>query len=138
MRAIVRSQTLRENGITSALFEAGGDIVTSNAPPGTDGWKIELVDAGPKMPQSLIVHDQAVSTSGDTMQFVEIGGKHYSHVVDPHTGIGLTSRSMATVVAPKGLWSDPLSKPATMLPPDKLAELLKQYPGARAYVRVLK
>jgi thiamine biosynthesis lipoprotein len=119
-------------------FEAGGDIVTSDAPPGTDGWKIELVDAGPDMPQSLTVHNVAVSTSGDTMQFVEIGGKHYSHVVDPHTGIGLTSRSMATVVAPKGLWSDPLSKPATMLSADELAELLKKYPGTKAFVRVLK
>jgi thiamine biosynthesis lipoprotein len=131
-------QTLKENGITSALFEAGGDIVTSNAPPGTEGWKIELVDAGPDMPKSLTVHNATVSTSGDTMQFVEINGKHYSHVVDPRTGIGLTSRSMATVVAPKGLWSDPLSKPATMLSPNQLAELLKHYPGTRAYVRVLK
>ncbi len=131
-------QTLRENGITSALFEAGGDIVTSDAPPGTDGWKIELVDAGPEMPQSITVHNAATSTSGDTMQFVEINGKHYSHVVDPHTGIGLTSRSMATIIAPKGLWSDPLSKPATMLTADQLAELLKQFPGTQAYVRVLK
>jgi thiamine biosynthesis lipoprotein len=130
-------QTLRENGITSALFEAGGDIVTSDAPPGTDGWKIELVDAGADMPQSITIHNAAVSTSGDTMQFVEINGKHYSHVVDPHTGIGLTSRSMATIVAPKGLWSDPLSKPATMLKGDQLAELLKHFPGTRAYVRVL-
>lgn len=131
-------QILRENGITSALFEAGGDIVTSDAPPGTDGWKIELVDAGPDMPKSLAVHNAAVSTSGDTMQFVEINGKHYSHVVDPHTGIGLTSRSMATVVAPKGLWSDPLSKPATMLTADQLTELLRHYPSTQVYVRVLK
>lgn len=130
--------TLKENGITSALFEAGGDIVTSDAPPGTDGWKIELIDAGPDMPNTLAVHHAAVSTSGDTMQFVEIGGKHYSHVVDPHTGIGLTSRAMATVVASKGLWSDPLSKPATMLTSEKLAELLKHFPGTKAYVRVLK
>jgi len=131
-------QTLRENGITSALFEAGGDIVSSDAPPGTDGWKIELVDASPDMPQSITVHNAAVSTSGDTMQFVEINGKHYSHVVDPHTGIGLTSRSMATIVAPKGLWSDPLSKPATMLSADQLAALLKHFPGTKSYVRVLK
>jgi thiamine biosynthesis lipoprotein len=131
-------EVLREQGISSALFEAGGDIVVSDAPPGTEGWEIELVDAGPDMPQSIKVHNCGVSTSGDTMQFVEIGGKHYSHVVDPHTGIGLTSRSMATVVAPKGIWSDALSKPATMLPPDQLAELLKKYPGVRAYGRVLK
>jgi thiamine biosynthesis lipoprotein len=131
-------QTLRENGIASALFEAGGDIVVSDAPPGEEGWKIELVDAGPVMPKTLTLHNCAISTSGDTEQFVEIGGKHYSHVVDPHTGIGLTTRAMSTVVAPKGIWSDALSKPAEMLPADKLAELLKHYPGVKAYVRVLK
>ena len=130
-------QTLRGQGITSALFEAGGDIVVSDAPPGSEGWKIELVDAGPDMPQTLTLHNCAISTSGDTEQFVEIGGKRYSHVVDPHTGIGLTTRAMSTVVAPKGIWSDGLSKPAEMLDEKRRAELFQHYPGARAYVRVL-
>jgi thiamine biosynthesis lipoprotein ApbE len=58
-------------------------------------------------------------------------------VVDPRTGIGLTTRAMATVVAPKGIWSDALSKPAEMLAKEKVEELLKQYPGTRAYTRVL-
>ena len=131
-------QTLREHGITSALFEAGGDIVVSGPPPGKDGWTITLVDAGPDMPQSVTLKDAAVSTSGDTEQFVEIGGRRYSHVVDPRTGIGLTTRAMSTVVAPKGIWSDGLSKPAEMLPREKVDDLLKHFPGARAYVRVLK
>lgn len=131
-------QTLREHGISSALFEAGGDIVVSDAPPGEAGWKIEPEDPGPDMPKLFTLHNCAVSTSGDTQQFVEIGGKHYSHVVDPHTGIGLTTRAMATVIAPRGLWSDPLSKPAAMLPREKLDELLKQYPGTVAYPRLLK
>jgi thiamine biosynthesis lipoprotein len=130
-------QTLREHGIGSALFEAGGDIVVSDSPPGTQGWKVELVDASSDMPQTLELHNCAVSTSGDTQQFVEIGGKHYSHVVDPRTGIGLTSRAMATVVAPKGIWSDALSKPATMLSTAEMDAVLKEYPGVRVYWRVL-
>jgi thiamine biosynthesis lipoprotein len=129
--------TLREHGIKSALFEAGGDIVMSDAPPGEAGWKVELVDAGADMPKTVTLHNCAVSTSGDTEQFVEIDGKHYSHVVDSHTGIGLTTRAMATVVAPKGIWSDALSKPAAMLPKEQLDALLKHYPRARAYTRVL-
>jgi thiamine biosynthesis lipoprotein len=131
-------QTLREHGVSSALFEAGGDIVISDAPPGKDGWTIELVDAGPDMPHSVTLHHCAVSTSGDTEQFVEIDGRRYSHVVDPRTGVGLTTRAMSTVVAPKGIWSDGLSKPAEMLTPDKVTELLKHFPGTRAYVRVLR
>ena len=131
-------QTLREHGITSALFEAGGDIVVSDPPPGKDGWEIALVDAGPDMPSSVTLRNSAVSTSGDTEQFVEIAGKRYSHVVDPRTGVGLTTRAMSTVVAPKGIWSDGLSKPAEILPPDRVKELLTHFPATRAYVRVLK
>jgi thiamine biosynthesis lipoprotein len=130
-------KTLREHGIGSALFEAGGDIVVSGPPPGKDGWVINLVDAGPDMPKSLTVHDCGVSTSGDTQQFVEIDGTRYSHVVDPRTGVGLTTRAMSTVVAPRGIWSDGLSKPAEMLPAAKVRELLNHYPGTQAYVRVL-
>jgi thiamine biosynthesis lipoprotein len=129
--------TLREHGINSALFEAGGDIVMSDAPPGEAGWKVELVDASAEMPQRVTLHNCAVSTSGDTVQFLEIDGRRYSHVVDPHTGVGLTTRAMSTVVAPKGIWSDALSKPAEMLPREKLDALLKEFPGTRSYVRVL-
>ena len=69
---------------------------------------------------------------------IEIDGKRYSHVVDPRTGIGLTTRAMSTVVSPKGIWSDALSKPAEILPADRVEELLKHFPGTRAYVRVLR
>ena len=131
-------RTLREHGIQSALFEAGGDIVLSDPPPGQTGWTIELVDAGPDMPRTLTLANCAVSTSGDTEQYVEIAGQRYSHVVDPKTGIGLTTRAMSTVVAPKGIWSDGLSKPAEMLPPEKLEAFLQHFPGTRAYVRILK
>ena len=54
----------------------------------------------------------AVSTSGDTEQFVEIGGKRYSHIVDPKTGMGLVGRMSATVVAKDGTASDSLAKVA--------------------------
>jgi thiamine biosynthesis lipoprotein len=128
-------QTLREHGIASALFEAGGDIVVSGAPPGTEGWLVEFEDAGAEMPKEMRVKDCAVSTSGDTVQFVEIGGKHYSHVVDPRTGMGVTTRLMGTVVAPKGVWADPLSKSVYLIGEGERGELLKHYPGVRAYVR---
>jgi thiamine biosynthesis lipoprotein len=131
-------ETLRRHGVTSALFEAGGDIVVSDPPPGQAGWTIELVDAGPEMPKTVTVANCGVSTSGDTEQFVEIDGKRYSHVVDPRTGVGLTTRAMSTVVAPRGIWADALSKPAEMLGAGEVEALLKRYPGTRAYVRTVK
>ncbi|MEZ0266255.1 MAG: FAD:protein FMN transferase [Phycisphaerae bacterium] len=130
--------TLRAHGITSALFECGGDIVLAGPPPGKPGWSVSIVDPGDTAPRSLDLHDCAVSTSGDTMQFVDIDGVRYSHVVDPRTGVGVTTRAMGTVVAPKGLWSDPLSKCVYLVDEAKRDELLKHFPGTKAYVRRLK
>jgi thiamine biosynthesis lipoprotein len=122
-------RVLREHGVASALFEAGGDVVVSDAPPDSAGWRIETQDA-----RVLTLANEAVSTSGDTEQFVEIGGVRYSHVVDPRTGIGLTDQWAATVVAPRGVTTDALSTACTVLGPTKSQALVKRF-GARAWVR---
>ncbi len=51
----------------------------------------------------------ALSSSGDTEQFVEIGGKHFLTSLTRETGLALSGRVQATVIAPHGLESDPLS-----------------------------
>ncbi len=128
-------ETLRAHGINSALCEAGGDIVVGDAPPGKDGWVVGIEDHGLAAPESVAIHNCAISTSGDTEQFVEIAGLRYSHVVDPHTGIGMTTRAMGTVTGPKGLWTDGLSKAVYLVPEDKMDDLLKHYPGTKGWVR---
>ena len=130
-------RVLKRNGIKSALIEMGGDIVVTNAPPGTDGWTIRVPNAGDDHgPVDLKFVNQAISTSGDTEQFVVIGGVQYSHVVDPRTGQALTNRVQATIVARDGLTSDPLSTVLTLLDEKERVELLKRYRGTKSYIRV--
>jgi thiamine biosynthesis lipoprotein len=99
-------RALAAAGIRSAMVEAGGDIAVSGAPPGAEGWAIAI--RGRQGPP-LLVADGAVSTSGDSEQFVEFDGKRYSHIVDPFTGYGLTNRMQVTVFSHNGLTSDPLA-----------------------------
>jgi len=120
---------LRVQGVTRALLEAGGDIVLGDPPPGRRGWRIAIA-AG-----DTILANRAVSTSGDTEQFVIIGGVRYSHVIDPRTGMGLTSRREATVVAPDGLTADGLATALTLLDDAPGARLLQAFPQAVARVR---
>lgn len=128
---------LKQHGVSRALIEAGGDIVVGDAPPGQEGWRIEVPGIGPDgAARTLVVANQAVSTSGDTEQFVEIDGRRYSHVVDPRTGLGLTTRVAATVVARRGLLADGLSTTACVLGPEKGPALVASYPGAVVYLRV--
>ena len=125
---------LRSYGIESALFEAGGDIVVSNAPPGRHGWEIEVVNDRPSSkPKLLFMKNAGISTSGDTEQHVVIEGRRYSHVVDPRTGIGLTNRNYVTITAPDGITSDALSTTACVLGPQGTGFVLRKYAGTKAY-----
>jgi thiamine biosynthesis lipoprotein len=114
-------RVLKEHGITRALVAAGGDIALSNSPPGKAGWEIGIARAPgePKDGPTLILRDCGVSTSGDAEQYVEIGGKRYSHIVDPRTGIGLTDSWQVTVIAPNATTSDGMTKVMCVLGPER-------------------
>jgi len=131
-------RALKDHGIASALVEMGGDIVVSAAPPGKKGWEIEIANA-PKLSfdklRMLNLSNAAVSSSGDTEQYVEIAGKRYSHIVDPRTGLGLTDRIAVTVVASNGVTSDGLSTAISVLGAKRGKTLANTYPGVRAYIR---
>lgn len=116
-------KVLAMHGITNALVAAGGDIAVSGAPPGTDGWKVDIAPLpGSKEKRTLRLKDAAVSTSGDAEQFVVIDGIRYSHIVDPRTGIGLTGQRSVTVIARRGIDADSLTKMASILPGEKVLE----------------
>lgn len=119
---------LRERGFPHSLVAAGGDIAVGDAPPGQPGWRIQLDWTN----QQLTLNNCAVSTSGDTEQWVEIGGARYSHIVDPRTGLGLRNSSPVTVIAPTGLLADPLATALSVLPRKEGDRLLQAFPEARA------
>jgi len=128
---------LKKFGITRALVDMGGDIVVSGPPPGTKGWTIEVPNAGTKHGVVKIpIANCAISTSGDTEQFVIIGGVRYSHVVNPHTGMALTTRVEVTIITKDGLTADPVSTALTLLSASDRKKLLKFYPGTKLYVRI--
>ncbi len=98
-------KTLGQNQIKQAIVQAGGDITIADPPPDQFGWQVQI----PGEPKPRFFQNCAISTSGDTEQFIEVNGTRYSHIVDPTTGVGLTNRVMSTVIADRGLISDPLA-----------------------------
>lgn len=119
-------KTLRELGIARALVAASGDIAVSEPPPGQDAWIINL-ESPTKSKETirrLKLVNQAVSTSGDAYQFVEINGQRYSHIVDPKTGLGLTQRGSATVIARRGIDTDAIDTALVILGAKRGLELI--------------
>ena len=128
---------LRQRGITRALVGGSGDMTASDAPPGQPGWRIEVAPLDtPDAPPAQIIYlkNRSIATSGDMFQRVEIGGKRYSHIVDPHTGIGLTDHALVTIVAPDGMTANGLSTSTCVLGPERGLKLVEQIPGAAAHI----
>lgn len=92
---------LRENGISSFLADAGGDILVGAPPPDSPGWKIELPDG-----TFTYLQKSAIAVSGDTYKYLDWGGKRFSHIIDPRTGFGVTHRTIVAVFAKDGMAAD--------------------------------
>ncbi len=129
---------LRRHGIHRALVDGGGDLALGGPPPGRRGWRVLLAPESPQVggkPQYLELACCAVATSGDAFQHVVIGGRRYSHIVDPRSGIGLTTPSTVTVIAPDGMTADALATALSVLGPRQGFALLRAYyPGSAARV----
>ncbi|MBS1708941.1 MAG: FAD:protein FMN transferase [Armatimonadetes bacterium] len=120
-------RAMRREGVYQALVVAGGDMAIGEPPPGRKGWRVEIVGR----PGYIELAECAVSTSGSTEQYVEIGGVRYSHIVDPRTGLGVRHRTQATIIASSGLTTDPLSKVVCLLGKTKGAAIARRF-GAQA------
>jgi len=124
------ASVIKRSGISRYLVSGGGDMAVGDAPPGAKGWKVEigLIDAT-NAPAACFVwlHNAALATSGDTFQRAEINGVRYSHIVNPHTGYGLTNHSVVTVIGPNVFIADPLTKAMSILDPVEGIALARKY-----------
>jgi len=125
-------EVLRGQGITSAMIDAGGDIVVGDAPPGELGWHVEVTDVNDDFQtQARILTNSAIATSGASEQFVEIDGVRYSHVVDPRTGLGLVNSYTVTVIATDGATADAVATAAGVLGPRAAEGMRRNLPGVQ-------
>ncbi len=115
-------------GIDHALINIGGNVLALGNKYGTP-WRVGIQH--PRRPGALAVLDlgdgEAIGTSGDYQRYFEIGGRRYSHILNPHTAApAMHTQSLSILVTPRaapaaevdtqagtqvGTRSDALSKP---------------------------
>lgn len=109
----VVADLLRENGVTSALLNMGGNVQTVGSKPDGSAWRIGIQD--PNSPTGsylgvLQLKDQAAVTSGGYQRYFEEDGVRYWHIMDPATGAPARSGLVSvTIVGDKGGMCDGLS-----------------------------
>lgn len=118
---------LRERGITSALFDLGGNVTALGSKPDGSPWKVGV--ANPDNPEKLAgvleVRDATVSTSGAYQRFFEGEDKtRYHHLLDPSTGYPAASDlASASVVGADSAQCDALSTACFVLGLDGALDL---------------
>ncbi|TVQ73959.1 MAG: FAD:protein FMN transferase [Balneolaceae bacterium] len=127
------------------LINAGGDIMAGDPPPHRDFWVVtlpEYIGAGgfgknDSATVSLKLSKKAITTSGDFYQYAEINGKRFSHIVNPHTGLGITQPTYATVIGHDATLTDAYATALSILPPDEGIALINRIDGFEARILTL-
>ena len=135
-------RVLKEGGFPRVLVAASGDIVVGEAPPDEPGWKIgiETLELGHDLKdlQTVTLVNQAISTSGDTRRYFEYEGVRYSHIVSTETGLGLTERIGASVIASDATTSDSHATAVTLLGPKEGLQFIRNQRGIECQIVVLR
>ncbi|GAB3771536.1 FAD:protein FMN transferase [Spirosoma horti] len=123
-------------GVRSALIDIGGDILVSDAPPGSQGWRVSIGSGRSDDADTATIYlkNAAITTSGDTYRFLERKGRRYSHIMDPRSGLGLRHFVRATVLAPDGYRADALTKVFSVAGLRKSRRLLTRFPGVKLLI----
>ena len=114
------ARILRDEGVSSALVNVGGNILALGT-HGGEPWRIGLERPRPAAGSADLLgtielaDGEAIGTSGDYRRFYVVDGKRYSHIIDPRSGYPSAGVRSVTVVAPPGAdagaISDGASKP---------------------------
>jgi thiamine biosynthesis lipoprotein len=130
-------QCFRDYQLPICLVNASGDVTLGDPPPGKKGWTVAISTTEG---QKLIIAKGSVASSGDHYQFLEHQGKRYSHIIDPKTGWGLTSRRLVTVVSKDplpGTTADALASAMSVMPIKKIQQLANQFKGCSVRIQAI-
>lgn len=114
---------LRGAGIQRALLNFGeSSIYAMGAPAGARGWKVAVRGLDDEhVIGTLTLRNQALSVSSVFGHAHEIGGARVGHIIDPRTGVALTSAAVAVIVASSATDAEGFSK-ALLIEPSLFRE----------------
>ena len=92
---------LRKTGVTKAIIELAGDIVTLGVKLDGQPWRVGVTDpnAPTQTALSVALTDACIATSGSSQRFIEINGQRYSHFLNPKTGHPVEGCFSVSVIA---------------------------------------
>ncbi|MDF1664948.1 MAG: FAD:protein FMN transferase [Planctomycetota bacterium] len=128
-------ELLKKRGIKNAIVNAGGDLRTI----GTEfGKPFNITIKHPRDKNKYLailpVANAAIVSSGDYERYITIGGKRYSHILDPRSGWPVEHTQSVTLIAPDAALADALATGVFVMGPKKGLELVNRLKGVEALI----
>lgn len=119
---------LRKSGVTSAVVNFGGSILTIGKNDG-NSWNITITADETNSPVgTLTVNEGYIATSNGAKRYVEYNGVKYHHIIDPATAYPADSGiKSCTVYSASGLISDALSTAFFVMGEEKTKQFCEKY-----------
>lgn len=105
------------DGVENGIVNAAGDLTVWGKQPNGQPWTIGIADPDSKnLPfGSVMLTNTSVATSGNYEKYVTIGGKKYSHTIDPKTGMPVSGIKSVTIIAQIAELADAMATPVMVM-----------------------
>lgn len=122
---------MQAKGVQAGIVNGSGDMSTWGTQPGGKRWTIGITDPFRRGDYYAVVplYKSAVTTSGSYEKFAEIGGKRYSHIINPATGYPATGLVSVTVFGPSAEMCNAFSTSLMVMGRKAGLQLLKKHPA---------
>jgi thiamine biosynthesis lipoprotein len=108
---------LQQQGVTSGIVNAAGDLITWGTQPNGKPWTIAIADPDKKLTpfSTLNISNMAIATSGNYEKYAIINGEKYSHTIDPKTGLPVGGIKSVSIISPSAEFADAMATPVTVM-----------------------
>ncbi len=123
---------LRGEGFENFLVEIGGEVRGEGVKADGGPWRVgvnrpEKEAAVDAVHIVVPLHDKSIATSGDYRKFFEMGGKRYSHVLDPGTGFPVDNGVVSvSIIADSCTFADGLATAVMVMGREKGLALVER------------
>lgn len=134
--AEMAKRLLIKNNVQSGIVNASGDLTAWGMQPSGKPWRIGISnpDDLAKVFSYLDISGKAVATSGNYEKYVMIGGKKYSHTIDPKTGLPVMGIKSVTVISENAEFADAMATPVSVMGINAGLHLVNQIPGLHCII----
>lgn len=132
-----RAKALLQNqGVTSGIINASGDLNTWGKQPDGNDWLVAIVNPLNKdhVFSWMPVNNSAVVTSGNYEKYVKFNNVLYTHIIDPRTGYPATGILSATIFTANAELADALATSIFVMGVETGLDFVNQLKGVECII----